>query len=1387
MKWLLLLSLALVVKGNSSSEQSKGNTVIDPLPDNGIDSANDDSDRVIEPEIAEIIYNEEPMPEPPSDEREESNHERKKRYIKTSTTLWPNNEIIYSYTPSDYSTAGSRSAIEFSIGYLRDRTCLKFTEVDQKNYSAPHVRFVRQNGCQADLGYNPNRDTTCSCCSKGTCYHEMLHVLGFMHEHQRPERDRYIEIDYLVIDPVKWSQFVMLSENEVSYTDKDIYKVGSTMHYSGWAFQKDHFGSAIKTVNDDYQMAEDFYYPIREANIRYKCQQAECSNFNLTCVNDGYVTKYMGKCQCVCPDGLSPKDGCSKAVTSANAVDWPRGSYAFVAAGTGCPAGFNIGHRKHWSAGFSWAQSANNPMKGKQDHYSTEYEFCVSRNNFNNSNNKWPAGVYCLHRVGGTCPEGFTPGAVQFDDFIRSSSSHFNNTKSGDLPDGVFDQDTKFEFCCRSDGLKTIPIELPLTNEFVLYNADNTINDPCQAVKNFNSYKYYYSFNNYISANGSIASRTGKYPFSFTYNGVKTFLFYICHYTPLDVSCGGTIELDNNNPSQKFTSLNFPNNYNHNSKCSWLITAPVGSKIYLDFDKFDVDCSDNVEVRVFNIGEQHPKFCLHNGKTFRSYTNKMTVIFHTSESKASSGFHGNVRFVKDEDNCYDYKDYGASYRGTVNITKNFETCLPWSETLLCRYSSRNPKDAEAGLDSNYCRNPGSADRPWCYTEATECKRRVCDVCQQEKVHDVYADCQKLISTVANFCSQDPRASANCRSSCLKDNPLPSKPQSRSSVSCNPPTTVPSDGYTNDTVKSSYNVGDIITYTCNDNPASTVKLMCSVDGTFNSFTKACKMCDDGWLALNGICYKKADRYMSYTNARVNCEKLGAKLIMPKSQVAYDFLLRVRNKLKETWLGANDIAKEGTWRWLDNTIIRQEDMRFGTGQPSNSSGSYDCASVLSIRNNPLWVDKNCYHSGLHYDSVCEKPGKDVCHDMIPDCSERAAQDYDFCNAENGFAELYCKNFCTGCKKCDAGGDFYNGNCYYPQPDKKLGSAATAACAAMGGHLPIVKSWADVTKINSYFGIQWLGLTDVATEGSFMWPDGTPLGNFNNWGVNNDGTKEPDNYYNSDCVLLYYSKWYDRYCSYYEYYNYVCVKESKVAKCALPNASNNSTLSHGVEPLYQGSRIVTKCNDGYMATSGDITRICLADGTFSGSAPVCEDETTANVITPNNNVPIEDRRQTIATLNGYMFSGDFEQFEIPRAGQIVSWEYFSRAAGNVGLMVFEYNGTNSLKLKGYNYIKTDGASRHSIYHVPIAGRINVEKGDRIGVWFPENKQVIGVNYHHDYVEWRYPTQQIRRSYNAYNSTTSISVNTTYDFYESSSSTKEAKVLHGFFSLRANIGPRN
>ncbi|KIH67602.1 astacin [Ancylostoma duodenale] len=61
-----------------------------------------------------------------------------------------------------------------------------------------------------------------------------MHAIGFEHEHQRPDRDQFIRVEYSNVQPGQMANFEKLSPHEVDYPENYDYK--SIMHYDSHAF-----------------------------------------------------------------------------------------------------------------------------------------------------------------------------------------------------------------------------------------------------------------------------------------------------------------------------------------------------------------------------------------------------------------------------------------------------------------------------------------------------------------------------------------------------------------------------------------------------------------------------------------------------------------------------------------------------------------------------------------------------------------------------------------------------------------------------------------------------------------------------------------------------------------------------------------------------------------------------------------------------------------------------------------------------------------------------------------------------------------------------------------------------------------------------------------------
>lgn len=140
-----------------------------------------------------------------------------------------------------------------------------------------------------------NLDT--GCYTEGVVKHELLHAVGFAHEHSRPDRNDFVTINYnniatefrVQFDEVPWGQ-----SNGV------IYDYGSVMHYHPKAFAIDTRVNTIVTTDPAYQDVIGQREGVSKADLLqieliYRCSSGvrDYSNF---CSPDCPCRLYEGWC-----------------------------------------------------------------------------------------------------------------------------------------------------------------------------------------------------------------------------------------------------------------------------------------------------------------------------------------------------------------------------------------------------------------------------------------------------------------------------------------------------------------------------------------------------------------------------------------------------------------------------------------------------------------------------------------------------------------------------------------------------------------------------------------------------------------------------------------------------------------------------------------------------------------------------------------------------------------------------------------------------------------------------------------------------------------------------------------------------------------------------------
>ena len=83
----------------------------------------------------------------------------------------------------------------------------------------------------------------------GSIAHEIGHALGFWHEHQRPDRDDFVEVLYDNIPQQYYHLFYKLPEQEIDSLHVG-YDYGSIMHFSLFAFSLDKNLPSLRLLKD---------------------------------------------------------------------------------------------------------------------------------------------------------------------------------------------------------------------------------------------------------------------------------------------------------------------------------------------------------------------------------------------------------------------------------------------------------------------------------------------------------------------------------------------------------------------------------------------------------------------------------------------------------------------------------------------------------------------------------------------------------------------------------------------------------------------------------------------------------------------------------------------------------------------------------------------------------------------------------------------------------------------------------------------------------------------------------------------------------------------------------------------------------------------------------
>lgn len=200
--------------------------------------------------------------------------------VRDDTLLWPKGEVFYKID-DEFDDELDKKVILDGIELIQASTCIQFIErTDQANY----ISIVpRQGRCASYVGMQGEEQSIAldlyQCPNKGQVAHELMHAIGFFHEHSRPDREDYVDVKWDNIQTGARESFE-LKPDTVADTLGQKYDYESVMHYPEDSFSINPQKPTLVPKKNDVDPAtlgkgylEDFLTPtdITKIKLLYKC------------------------------------------------------------------------------------------------------------------------------------------------------------------------------------------------------------------------------------------------------------------------------------------------------------------------------------------------------------------------------------------------------------------------------------------------------------------------------------------------------------------------------------------------------------------------------------------------------------------------------------------------------------------------------------------------------------------------------------------------------------------------------------------------------------------------------------------------------------------------------------------------------------------------------------------------------------------------------------------------------------------------------------------------------------------------------------------------------------------------------------------------------------
>lgn len=158
--------------------------------------------------------------------------------------LWPLRTVPYTFAKSFDSQ--SRRAIIAGFELIETNTCIKFKpRVKEVDY----LKIIEEDGCWSFVGRRGKKQEISlptGCRQLQTVVHELMHTLGFYHEHNRFDRDEYVDIRFQNIEKDNYDQFERRKQSKSKVFRP--FDFMSTMLYEPNSFSKNKRNTIVSKV-----------------------------------------------------------------------------------------------------------------------------------------------------------------------------------------------------------------------------------------------------------------------------------------------------------------------------------------------------------------------------------------------------------------------------------------------------------------------------------------------------------------------------------------------------------------------------------------------------------------------------------------------------------------------------------------------------------------------------------------------------------------------------------------------------------------------------------------------------------------------------------------------------------------------------------------------------------------------------------------------------------------------------------------------------------------------------------------------------------------------------------------------------------------------------------